>query len=68
MTLKEELKIMETEYACILRNDCGSCSRDCKNCDLVLPIEDIEYTYEDIIASLKYLIEREEERIGKGLE
>ena len=68
MTLKEKLKVMETEYACILRNDGGNCSRECKNCDLALPIEDIKYTYEDIIASLKYLIEREEKRIKKGLE
>ena len=45
MTLEQIDEIIETEAQCVSRADTGKCSRDCANCDLLLPTRDILTAY-----------------------
>lgn len=52
MSIDDAINIIENEKACVLRNIQG-CNRDCANCDLVLPDEDIISAYNYVIAVLQ---------------
>lgn len=52
MTHERAIFVIETERKCLRRNISG-CDRDCENCDLVMPDEDIEEAYRMAIESLK---------------
>lgn len=50
MTNEEAIKIIETEYACVLRAE--DCDRDCSNCDLLLDSGDILDAYSRALSCL----------------
>ena len=50
MTHDRAIFIIQTERECLKRT---GCDRDCENCDLVMPDEDIEEAYKMAIESLK---------------
>ena len=52
MTNKEAIKIIENEYACVLRAE--DCDRDCANCDLVMDSDDILSAYAKAINCLSF--------------
>ena len=41
MTMAEAIEIIRTERACVVRASTDGCARDCENCDLLRPTEDI---------------------------
>lgn len=53
MTIDKAKLIMQNELDCVLRNEAGKCNRDCANCDLVLPTEDVVSAYEVVIRNLE---------------
>lgn len=53
MTIEETKLIMQNELDCVLRNEAEKCNRDCANCDLVLPTEDVVSAYEVVIKNLE---------------
>lgn len=53
MTTEQLISIMQTEQKCVRRQDTPECDRDCKNCDLVLPTEDVIAAYDAVITFLQ---------------
>lgn len=54
MTLREIIKVLETEKECVLRQgNPKKCNRKCADCDLVLPDKDIINAYNYCILVLK---------------
>lgn len=51
--LDEVLEVLEKERACVIRNELGSCDRDCGACDLVLPSAKIICAYDYAINTLR---------------
>ena len=49
------LEVMKTERQCVIRNEIGSCNRDCGNCDLLLPTNDIIQAYDRVIMMIQNL-------------
>lgn len=50
MELGRALEIIKTEKECVRRQDTSDCpNRDCANCDLVLPTEDVLTAYDIVI-------------------
>lgn len=45
MNIDKVIEILKTEKECVSRNNGNNCNRDCKNCDLLLPAEDILKAY-----------------------
>ena len=52
MKFEKTIKVLEQEKECVLRQDTPKCNRDCKNCDLLLPTEDVIAAYETAIEIL----------------
>ena len=50
--IKQIVDILATEYECVTRQDTPKCNRDCKNCDLLKPTEDVLRAYEAAITIL----------------
>lgn len=44
---------MEIELECVQRNIDKKCKRDCANCDLVLPDDEVVAAYVEVISMLK---------------
>ncbi len=57
MTLKEVVRILETEKQCVERQ---TCDRDCANCDLVLPTEDVLMAYSMAIGCIEGLVNEQD--------
>ena len=53
MSIEEAIKIIETEWKCIDRNDGIHCDRKCENCDLVMEVNDIREAYNMAINALE---------------
>lgn len=47
------LVVLQREKECVLRQDTPECNRDCKNCNLVLPTEEVVAGYDTAIEILK---------------
>lgn len=52
LSIKEAIKIIQTEKACVIRNISHQCDRDCANCDLLKPDEDILASYDIAIDAM----------------
>ena len=50
--LESVIKIMQNERKCVLRQDTSKCDRDCANCELVLPKEDVNAAYDYVLTIL----------------
>ena len=53
MTKEEACSVMETERACVVRQDTPFCSRQCDKCDLCLPSGKIIEAYDTVIKMLR---------------
>ncbi len=53
MDKQDVLSIIETEKACVIRNDNGQCDRKCSACNLVLPTKLILSAYNEVIDMIK---------------
>ena len=45
MNMNQVTKILKTEKECVERQDTPKCNRDCGNCDLLLPTEEVKQAY-----------------------
>lgn len=50
--LERVIEIMQNERKCVLRQDTSECDRDCANCELVLPKEDVNAAYDYVLTIL----------------
>ena len=50
--LERVIEIMQNERKCVLRQDTSECDRDCANCELVLPKEDVKAAYDYVLTIL----------------
>ena len=54
MNIEKAIAILETEKECVERQGTMACpNRDCVNCDLLLPTDDVIEAYEIAIKDLK---------------
>ena len=51
--LERVIEIMQRERKCVLRQDTSECDRDCANCELVLPKEDVNAAYDYVLTILQ---------------
>ena len=54
MNNKEVIGIIKFEIACVNRQDTPRCKRDCANCDLCLPTEDVLKAFTRAIKALEF--------------
>lgn len=47
------LEVMEREKTCVLRQGTADCDRDCKNCDLVLPTDEVVKAYDYVTEHIR---------------
>lgn len=52
LSVKEAIKIIQTEKSCVIRNINNQCDRDCAKCDLLKPDEDILASYDIAIDAM----------------
>lgn len=45
MNMNRVVEILRTEKECVERQDTPKCNRDCGNCDLLLPTEEVKQAY-----------------------
>lgn len=53
MSIKETIKVLSNELACVMRQTGPSCDRNCAACDLVLPDEIVISAYQTAINILR---------------
>ena len=53
MDIQDVLTVIQTEKACVLRNENGQCDRECYDCNLVLPTKIVLSAYDYVIDMLK---------------
>lgn len=53
MTIEQAIETIITEKKCVMRNIAIACNRDCYDCDLVLPDEQVAAGYYAAIEALK---------------
>ena len=62
--LHQVVNILRTEKECVGRQDTTACpNRDCANCDLLLPTEEVLQAYTAAIDCIEGLLTESEERI-----
>lgn len=66
MTNKEAIGVIKFEIACVNRQDTPRCKRDCANCDLCLPTEDVLEAFTHAIRALEKIEEIKEEEAKKS--
>lgn len=47
------LEVIEREKTCVLRQGTADCDRDCKNCDLVLPADEVVKAYDYVTEHIR---------------
>lgn len=63
MNIEKVIAILKTEKECVERQGTMACpNRDCANCDLLLPTDDVIEAYEVAIRNLK---DRHRSKVGK---
>lgn len=45
MNMNRVVEILKIEKECVERQDTPKCNRDCENCDLLLPTEEVKQAY-----------------------
>lgn len=53
--MTDVLQVMKTVRQCVVRNEIGSCDRNCRKCDLLLPTNDVIQAYDRVINMIKNL-------------
>lgn len=66
MTNKKAIGVIKFEIACVNRQDTPRCKRDCANCDLCLPTEDVLEAFTCAIRALEKIEEIKEEEAKKS--
>lgn len=67
MDIQTILKVLKTERECIARQGTAKCDRNCKECDLCLPDEEILAVYDHLIKEkeLEYKFASRVDEYGK---